>query len=305
MAHSMFSRKQLAEVLGYLNLEKTSCPHCGSGDFLKHGKTGLGRQRYRCRECRRTFSETTGTPFMYSKKKPVTWASYLLCMEGGLTLRKISKLLKMNLSTAFSWRHKILSASGTMIDNILTENIEVSEFSLRENFKGSRSINPHFFYGKKRRMIVLLSCCDSQGNTLMKTAARKYGRNLVYEEISATLAPFINSCKTFVSSRNLAFASFARQQGSAYCMPYSRKYCLEDFTLKNAEKHSRGFKDFLKGFRSVASKYLTHYASWYRLSLKISTGLPAEIMGRLSSCMWRLRVSEFKKVQFDGTLRQI
>ncbi len=74
------------------NLEKTSCPHCGSGHFIRYGRTRLGRQRYRCRECRKTFSETTGTPFMYSKKTLRVWADYLFCMGGGLTLRQQSFL---------------------------------------------------------------------------------------------------------------------------------------------------------------------------------------------------------------------
>jgi len=303
LANSPFSRNRLAEVLESLNLERTKCPHCGSRNFIRHGRTRTCRQRYRCRECRRTFSETTGTPFMYSKKKPGTWASYLLCMEGGMPLRKISKLLGISLSTAFSWRHKILSAAGTRIDNILTENIEVHEFSLRENFKGSRRINPRFFYAGNRRLIVMLSCCDSQENILVKTAARKGWRNLVYEEISGILTPIVKSCKTFISSRNIAFASFAKQQKAVYCMPYSPKYRLEDFTLKNAEQQSHGFKGFLKGFRSVASKYLTHYANWYKLILKSSAGLPAEVMGMLSCCLFRLKVYEFEKVQFDGTIR--
>jgi len=104
----IFSSNKIEGILSSINFEKSICPHCGSGNFIKHGKTSLGRQRYRCRECRKTFSETTGTPFMYSKKTLKTWASYLFCMEGRLTLRKISKLLEMNLSTAFAWRHNIL-----------------------------------------------------------------------------------------------------------------------------------------------------------------------------------------------------
>ncbi|HSN58551.1 MAG TPA: transposase [Clostridiaceae bacterium] len=88
MENDLFSDTQIEGVLSSLEFEKSSCPHCGSGSFIKHGRTGLGRQRYRCRECRRTFSETTGTPFMYSKKKLTVWWGYLFCMEGGLTVSK-------------------------------------------------------------------------------------------------------------------------------------------------------------------------------------------------------------------------
>ncbi len=151
---------------------------------------------------------------MYSKKKLSTWAGYLFCMGVGLTLRGISELLGMNLSTAFSWRHKILSVSETKTDNVLTETIEVDEFWLKENFKGSRSINPYLRNVENRNLIILLSCRDSKGNVLIKTAARKGVRKLHKNEISDILSPVIRRCKRFVSSRNLAYVFLRSRKGS-------------------------------------------------------------------------------------------
>jgi hypothetical protein len=240
---------------------------------------------------------------MYSKKKLTVWSGYLFCMEGGLSLRVIAKLLGMNLSTAFSWRHKILSVAETKTDNILTETIEVDEFWLKENFKGSRSINPYFQNVEKRYLIILLSCRDSLGNILIKTAARKGLRNLHKNEISYILSPVIRRCKRLVSSRNLAYAFFAKQERLRFCMPASASYRVEGFTLENAVGQTRGFLKFLKGFRSVASKYLSHYVNWYRIMINASCSLPAQMMEMLSCCRRKLRVQDFSKVQFDGTLR--
>jgi len=240
---------------------------------------------------------------MYSKKNLATWASYLFCMEGGLTLRSMAKLLGMNLSTAFSWRHKILSVTKTKSDKILTETIEVDEFWLKENFKGCRSINPRFRDIENRYLIILLSCRDSQGNVFFRTAARKGLRKLHKNEISDILSPVIRRCKTLVSSRNLAYAFFAKQERLRFCMPSSASYRVEGFTLENAASQTRGFLKFLKGFRSVASKYLSHYVNWYRILMNESCSLPAQIMDMLSFCRGRLRTNEFSKVQFDGSLR--
>jgi hypothetical protein len=240
---------------------------------------------------------------MYSKKKLSSWASYLLYMEEGHTLRIISKLLGMNLSTAFSWRHKILSAAETKTDSVLTETIEVDEFWLKENFKGSRSINPYFMDVENRYLIILLSCRDSRGNILIKTAARKGLRKLHKNEISDILSPVIRRCKTLVSSSNLAYAFFAKQERLRFCMPSSASYRVEGFTLENATRQTRGFLKFLKGFRSVASKYLSHYVNWYRILMNENTSLAAQITDMLSCCGARLRVHEFNKVQFDGSLR--
>jgi transposase-like protein len=304
LIHDIFSSTQIEGVLSALKLEKNSCPHCGSGSFIRHGRTGIGRQRYRCRECRRTFSETTGTTFMYSKKKFSTWVAYLFCMSGGLTLRCISKLLGMNLSTAFFWRHKILRVAETKTDNVLSETIEVDEFWIKENFKGNRCINPYFRNVENRYLIILLSCRDSLGNILIKTAARKGLRKLHKNEISDILSPVIRRCKRLVSSRNLAYAYFAKQERLRFCMPASASYRVEGFTLENAVSQTRGFLKFLKGFRSVASKYLSHYVNWYRIMINEGCSLPAQMMEMLSCREGRLRVHEFRKVQFDGTLRQ-
>jgi len=297
------SDKQIEGILGDLNFEKSSCPHCGSGNFVKYGRTSIGRQRYRCRVCRKTFSETTDTPFMYSKKTLKTWVEYIFCMEGRLTLRSISKLLSMNLSTAFSWRHKILSVAETTTDTLLTETIEVNEFWLKENFKGCRRINPHFRDAENRYLIFILSCRDSQGNILLRAAARKGLRKLEYTEISDILSPVIDHCKMLVTNSNLFYISFAKKNKLRLSMPYSASYRLEGFSLKNAEIQARGFKGFLKRFRSVASKYLSHYINWYRVMLNKNGSLPAEIMDMLSCRGRQLRVHELRKVQFDGTLR--
>jgi len=86
-------------------------------------------------------------------------------------------------------------------------------------------------------------------------------------------------------------------------MPSSASYRLEGLTLEKAASQTRGFLKFLKSFRSVASKYLSHYVNWYRILINESCGLTAQITDMLSCCRARLRVHEFSKVQFDGSLR--
>ena len=43
-----------------------ACPHCGSADIKKHGKKD-NRQRYRCKDCGKTFIETSNTMLYRSK----------------------------------------------------------------------------------------------------------------------------------------------------------------------------------------------------------------------------------------------
>ncbi|MBP1745338.1 MAG: hypothetical protein H6Q58_2316, partial [Firmicutes bacterium] len=82
----------------------------------------------------------------------------------------------------------------------------------------------------------------------------------------------------------------------------SASYRVEGFTLEKAAAQTRGFLKFLKGFRSVASKYLSHYVNWYRIIMNAGCSLPAQMMDKLSCSGRRLRAQEFSRVQFDGTL---
>jgi transposase-like protein len=55
---------ELAEVGDFCPNE--NCPDAGKtdeGNIVKYGTTAKGLQRYRCKTCRKTFSENTGTIF--------------------------------------------------------------------------------------------------------------------------------------------------------------------------------------------------------------------------------------------------
>jgi len=62
------------------------CPHCSSTKVYKRGKQ-RGVQMYRCNDCNKWYSETTGTP-LYDIKLKHKWQSYLNCMEQGMPIKK-------------------------------------------------------------------------------------------------------------------------------------------------------------------------------------------------------------------------
>jgi transposase-like protein len=84
------------------------CPHC---EHIKYVKMGIdkGVQRYKCKECKRTFTPFTGT-WMAQIHKKEKLADYLKLMQQGLSLDKIRLKLGINKKTAFDWRHKVTIA---------------------------------------------------------------------------------------------------------------------------------------------------------------------------------------------------
>jgi len=87
--------------------DSLACPHCRSNKTVKYGFFS-GEQRYRCKECRKTFNAYTGTILSWSHYKD-KWGSYIKIMDEDISLRKAQAQVGVNYSTLFNWRHKILN----------------------------------------------------------------------------------------------------------------------------------------------------------------------------------------------------
>ena len=117
--------------------EITCCPHCQSTHFVKNGKE-CGNQRYLCRGCKKSFVEQTGTILYGSQKDIEVWEKYIHCMMKKYPLRKCAAVCGINLTTAFEWRHKILSALQNMMDEVELDGIvQADETYSTISYKGN------------------------------------------------------------------------------------------------------------------------------------------------------------------------
>jgi transposase-like protein len=101
------------EIECSLSRTAPSCPRCRSTELHKWGRYqrigGCGAtQRYRCKECGKTFNEFTGTPLAHLKYQD-KWADIGWCLLEGLSVRRSAEELQVHPSTAFRWRHRFLS----------------------------------------------------------------------------------------------------------------------------------------------------------------------------------------------------
>ena len=114
------------------------CPHCNSFKSVKNG-TGRGVQRYRCKDCSKTFNAATNTPLahLHSKKQ---FFQHGECLQKGLTIRATAKELGVSVSTAFRWRHRFLEAVVGHQPRGVTGIFEADKTYFRESQKGSRKL---------------------------------------------------------------------------------------------------------------------------------------------------------------------
>ena len=98
-----------------------SCPHCRCQRVYRHGQAN-GLQRYRCRECLRTFNALSGTPLSGLHKRE-KWSGQAAALQDGRTLRTVAK----NLGTAHRWRHRFLALPQALQPEALVGIAEADE----------------------------------------------------------------------------------------------------------------------------------------------------------------------------------
>jgi transposase-like protein len=119
--------------------KQSACPHCLGSRYYRYGKA-RGSQRFKCKDCLRTFSEYTGTWLCGIHKKTLI-EPYMELMINHYSLDKTRKKLGINKKTAFDWRHKILVSieqnTGAEFEGI----VESDETFFEHSEKGTKNLN--------------------------------------------------------------------------------------------------------------------------------------------------------------------
>ncbi|RKD21769.1 hypothetical protein BEP19_14195 [Ammoniphilus oxalaticus] len=101
-------RHVLNQLIIFKQKQQHKCPHCASVTVVRYGKY-RDRQRYKCKECCRTFNDLTNTPLHYTHS-PYKWIQFIYSLICKQTLAFSSSDVDICYSTAYFWRHKIIHA---------------------------------------------------------------------------------------------------------------------------------------------------------------------------------------------------
>lgn len=116
-----------------------TCPCCGGTHKVRHGQTRTGAQRWRCRDCGRTWSGLTGTP-VRGIHRPDLFLRALRDMMGDTprSCRKLASVLGISRHTVWRWRMIVIQALPAEQAHRLAGIVETDEAPQRESRKGSR-----------------------------------------------------------------------------------------------------------------------------------------------------------------------
>lgn len=145
------------------------CPFCDSERTVKHGRTKR-TQRFRCRDCLKTFAKTYGTAFYRTKLKKGKLEMLSKCYENRLTVRAAASICCVNKNTALLWRFRMQETdrkiqaetrlSGSVSIDEKYVNVSADEMSVKTD--GSR------YKGISRNKLCIGVALDESGRHVFK-----------------------------------------------------------------------------------------------------------------------------------------
>ena len=87
--------------------EDKECPQCKSQKIVHNGRKNK-KQMYLCRNCKKSFAQTSRTAIQGSHSSPTVWKQVISDTVTGVSLEQTANNLDLHHETVFNMRHKIL-----------------------------------------------------------------------------------------------------------------------------------------------------------------------------------------------------
>ena len=269
------------------------CPHCHSNKICKNGFAGK-YQQFRCNACKKNYTIRTKTIWQNTHKSIEIWQEYIELFSQGLALRKIVEKMdnKINLKTAFYWRHKILkflSKNNDDGNNKLGGIVEADETFFEESQKGSRKMTRKprkrgysSYVGDKKTKICVLTAIDRNKTSFTKPVGfgglEKDDVILLQRHLTKDSVLITDGNRTYKNLNNVKLKSlkFGKPENKVY-------------HLNNINNFHSMLKKFMTRFNGVATKYIDFYMNYFR-----EFRAKADIMAELIAMNGFYRVADVK-----------
>ena len=250
------------------------CPHCGSFHYSKYGKD-KGSRRYICVDCKRTFTEYTGTWISGIHNKKII-PGFLKTMKLELSLLETGEELNIDQVTAFRWRHKFLSAVEVSEDATFKGITESDETFFLESQKGEKCLHrkprKRGSEGSKKgisnEQAAVFTAMDRFGNSELKFS--NMGR-ISKNNIDKILGHRVNERTIFCSDGHNSYKAFA----NSYSIEHHVIIASKGERVKGIYhiQHINSLHSRIKSFfniqrKGVATKYLQKYLNWQKIKDK-------------------------------------
>lgn len=261
-----------------LDHKQGKCPYCGSFKYTKYG-FDKGSKRYKCKDCKRTFTEYTGTWLANIHRKDLT-GDYIKLMSEEKSLDKIKDALGINKKTAFDWRHKILSGiehSGESSFQGITESDDTF-FLLSE--KGSKHLSrkPRKRGGQAKQrgiskeQVAVIVTSDRVSEIDMQVA--RLGR-IKKVDIEKAIGDRVSEQTILCSDGHVSYKGFAMDKGiehHAIRVDLKQHVKKKIYHVQHVNSIDSRMKKWIENrFIGVSTKYLQKYLNWFKTKEMLKT----------------------------------
>jgi transposase-like protein len=250
-------------------IDEPECPHCNSCLINRHGKVGA-MQRFRCKNCTKTFNAVTKTPLARLQHKE-KWLDYLQCMINGKVLRESATDCDINLKISFRWRHRFLQLPATMKATLLGGIIEADETLFARSEKGNRTLERK----PRKRGVKAKNRGRSKEDWVPVLTVRDRGKNtyeviipsVSTEQFNKELQGKIIKDSVLCTDGFRSYIKFAQSNDLIHKrlnVAAGLQVIEKVFHIQNVNAYHSRLKAWMDRFHGVATKYLENYLGWFR-----------------------------------------
>lgn len=261
--------ERIASMIDSRIAEDRKCAHCGSTNVGAWGKR-RGIQRYRCRDCKRTFNALTNSPLAHLHKID-RWLNMAMAIKETWSVRKTATHCGIAVSTAFRWRHRFLKAATEEKPGKLEDIAEADETYFRESLKGCRQLDrPARKRGGKASKRGL-----SAEQVPVLIARDRYGAVIdavlpdqTKISVKKALGGRLGADNILCIDGGNALWGFASDEKIPVKVILAGDYVHKGdpiFHIQNVNGYHHRLKAWMVRFCGVATKYLSNYLGWRRV----------------------------------------
>ena len=264
---------QVVGLIDQIRSTERCCPRCASPHWHRHGHAN-DLQRFRCRDCGRTYNDLSGTPLARLRLRG-KWLDYLDTVLESKSVRKAASRVSVHRNTTFRWRHRFLEWGKLDRAPQLSGIVEADEMFLLESQKGARKLDRPARRrggvatrrGISREHDCILVARDRSGNTMDAVTGRGA---LKVAQLERHLLPELDRQALLVTDANGAYRAFSHRHGIAHqsvnlsAGVRVRPGIEGAIHVQNVNAYHSRFRAWLARFHGVASRYLPNYLGWNR-----------------------------------------
>lgn len=253
-------------------VQASHCPNCGSLAFVKNGKTKTRRQKYTCKDCHKSFSDTTNSIVHSSKKNYQVWHRFIEEMMSGQSLRAISSKVGISVTTAFHWRHKAMESMGHYQKNeVLSGEIQMDETYFLLNFKGVKKNkmprkskkrgNPAMKRGISNEHACVLVAMDESDQMITKLIGQGNPR---IPDFDKALEKRIQPNGMMITDSKSAYQEVSKKYQCTLIQIPSGFHTADTYNLGTLNGLHGELKQWFQKYKGVSTRHLDKYLSWFR-----------------------------------------